>query len=105
MGIKEIEHYAKEHHVPIMEQEGIQFLTKYIQEHEEICQILEIGSAIGYSAIRMAQIRKTIHVTTIERDLERYQKAVENIQKCISKSKLPFIIVMLLTLLLIKLMT
>ena len=81
MGIKEIEHYAKEHHVPIMEQEGIQFLTKYIQEHEEICQVLEIGSAIGYSAIRMAQIRKTIHVTTIERDLERYQKAVENIQK------------------------
>ena len=42
-------------------------------------RILEIGSAIGYSAIRMAQSLPRTLITTIERDNERYIKAVENI--------------------------
>lgn len=79
MVIKDLEDYAKENHVPIMEHDGIEFLTKYIKEHEEIKNILEIGCAIGYSAIRMALIRDDIHVTTIERDQERYLKAKENV--------------------------
>lgn len=79
MVIKDLEDYAKENHVPIMEHDGIEFLTQYIKEHEEIKNILEIGCAIGYSAIRMALIRDDIHVTTIERDQERYLKAKENV--------------------------
>lgn len=79
MVIKDIEDYAKENHIPIMEHDGIEFLTKYIKEHEEVKNILEIGCAIGYSAIRMALIRDDIHVTTIERDQERYLKAKENV--------------------------
>lgn len=77
--ILEIETYAKEHNIPIMEKEGIEYLTNYIQEHK-IHSILEIGSAIGYSAIQMARISKDIHVTTIERDEERYKEAIKNIQ-------------------------
>lgn len=80
MVIKDLEDYAKENHVPIMEHDGIEFLTNYIKEHEEIKNILEIGCAIGYSAIRMAIIRDNIHVTTIERDQERYLKAIENVK-------------------------
>ncbi len=80
MVIKDLEDYAKENHVPIMEHDGIEFLTNYIKEHEEIKNILEIGCAIGYSAIRMAIIRDDIHVTTIERDQERYLKAIENVK-------------------------
>lgn len=77
--IKEIEAYAKEYDVPIMEAHGIDFMCDFIKEHQ-IKSILEIGAAIGYSAIRMAQIDKEIHVTTIERDEERYHEAVKNIQ-------------------------
>ena len=80
MVIKDLEDYAKENHVPIMEHDGIEFLTNYIKDHEEIAHILEIGCAIGYSAIRMALIRDNIHITTIERDRERYLKAVENVK-------------------------
>ena len=80
MVIKDLEAYAKENHVPIMEHDGIEFLTNYIKDHEEIAHILEIGCAIGYSAIRMALIRDNIHITTIERDRERYLKAVENVK-------------------------
>lgn len=77
--ILEIEEYAKNNNVPIMEKDGIEFLTNYIKEHN-IKNILEIGSAIGYSAIKMALVDKEIKVTTIERDLNRYNIALENIK-------------------------
>lgn len=76
--IQKLEVYAIEHNVPIMETDGIEYLTNYIREHN-IKNILEIGSAIGYSAIKMALISKDIFVTTIERDLPRYQEAIKNI--------------------------
>ena len=76
--IKDIENYAQVNDVPIMQQEGIAFMCEFIKEHN-IKNILEIGSAIGYSAIRMALLDEEIHIVTIERDDVRYQKAVENI--------------------------
>lgn len=77
--LEEIESYAHEHNVPIMLPDGINFLTEYIKENQ-VCNILEIGSAIGYSAIKMALVNPKIHVTTIERDQERYDLAVKNIK-------------------------
>ena len=78
--IAEMELYAKEHHVPIMEPDGIAFVLDYIKKHH-IKKILEIGTAIGYSAIRMCLVKEDITVTTIERDQERYELAIQNIQK------------------------
>ena len=80
MTLEEMEKYAKEQNVPIMEKEGIEFLTKYIKDNN-IKSILEIGAAIGYSAIKMASISDDIKVTTIERDEERYNIANVNIEK------------------------
>lgn len=78
--IKEIEEYAACNNVPIMEHDGIEFLTNYIKEHN-IKNILEIGTAIGYSAIRMALIDENIKVVTIERDEKRYNEALKNIKE------------------------
>ncbi|WP_075876263.1 O-methyltransferase [Merdibacter massiliensis] len=78
--IQKMEAYAKEHHVPIMEKDGIEFLLRFIDE-QNCKNILEIGSAIGYSAIRMAMLADDIHVDTIERDEERYHLAKQNIQE------------------------
>lgn len=80
MRIEDIENYAKLHGVPIMEHDGIEFLTKYVRENN-IKNILEIGTAIGYSAIRMTMMDKDITVTTIERDKERYEEAIKNIKE------------------------
>lgn len=81
LNIQKMEQYAKEHNVPIMLPDGIEFLLEYIKENN--CrQILEIGTAIGYSAIRMCSVHPDIHVTTIERDEERYQIAIQNIKNC-----------------------
>ena len=78
--IKKIEKYAEENNIPIMQKDGIEFLTKYIKENN-IKNILEIGSAIGYSSIMMALVDNDIKVTTIERDEERYNLAVKNINE------------------------
>ena len=77
--ILELEKYAKENNIPIMETDGIEFLLKYIKENN-IKNILEIGSAIGYSAIRMCLVDNDIKVTTIERDEKRYKEAIKNIK-------------------------
>lgn len=77
---KEIEEYAKKERVPIMLPDGIEYLCNYIKEHN-IKRILEIGSAIGYSAIKMAMVSDDIMITTIEKDINRYNIAVDNIHK------------------------
>ena len=78
--IKEIKEYAIDNKVPIMKQDGIDFLTTFIIRHQ-IKNVLEIGSAIGYSAIMMSLCSPTLKVTTIERDELRYLEAIKNIKK------------------------
>lgn len=77
--IRKMEEYADEHGVPIMEKEGIEFLTEFIK-HNKIKSILEVGTAIGYSAIKMALVSDDITITTIERDEVRYLEAVKNVK-------------------------
>lgn len=76
--LRVIEDYAHENNIPIMLSDGIEFLTDFIKKNN-VKRILEIGSAIGYSAIRMALVSEDIHVVTIERDTLRYNEAVKNI--------------------------
>ena len=78
--LKEIRKYAKDEKVPIMDDNSMKFLIKYIKQNK-IKNILEIGTAIGYSAIMMSLIDKNIRVTTIERDEKRYLEAIKNIKK------------------------
>ncbi len=79
--ILEMEEYAKEHNVPIIEKESIAFLMKFIKQRG-IKSVLEIGSAIGYSAILMASSSQEVKVTTIERDETNYMEALKNVKKC-----------------------
>jgi predicted O-methyltransferase YrrM len=69
--LTEMEQYAKEHNVPIMELVGIEALLG-ILSIQQPSRILEIGTAIGYSALRMAETLPGSEITTIERDEERY---------------------------------
>lgn len=78
--ILQIKNDALEKNVPIMQDEGIEFLLDFIRDNN-IENILEIGTAVGYSAIRMASIRNSIKVTSIERDEKRYEQAVKNVDR------------------------
>ncbi len=77
--LEKIEEYAHSNNIPIMEKEGIEFLTEYIKKNN-IKSILEIGCAIGYSSICFCNVDKDIKVTTIERDEKRYKMAKENVK-------------------------
>ena len=77
--IKQIKEYAEKNNVPIMMDEGIDFLTTFILKHH-VRNILEIGTAIGYSAIMMALVDPNLKITTIERDEIRYLEALKNIK-------------------------
>ncbi len=78
--LKEMKSYAKENRIPIMEDEGIDFLTTFILKHQ-IKRVLEVGTAIGYSAIMMALCQPTLKITSIERDEVRYLEALKNVKK------------------------
>ncbi|MDM5330913.1 O-methyltransferase [Neobacillus sp. CF12] len=78
--IIEMEDYAKENKVPIMELVGIEALLQLLRIQDSK-KILEVGTAIGYSALRMAEALPSAFIVTIERDLERIQVAEEYINR------------------------
>ncbi|TFB24888.1 O-methyltransferase [Filobacillus milosensis] len=75
-----MEKYAQEHHIPIMEKDGIELLKQLIRLHQPK-QILEVGTAIGYSAIQMALTLPNLHITSIEKDENRYNEAIKNVDE------------------------
>ena len=70
--------YAREHDVPIIYEDGIELIEKFIKE-KNIKTILEIGTAIGYSSSRMASISKDIRIDTVEIREDYAAIAVKNI--------------------------
>lgn len=80
--ILEMEKYAEEHNVPIVTKEVAEYL-KFIVRSNNIKNVLEVGTAIGYSGILMAkEIEKNNgKLYTIEIDEERYNLAQENFKK------------------------
>jgi len=78
--IREIKNYAKVKSVPIMNDDGINYLTNFIIK-QKVKKVLEIGTAIGYSSIMMALCNPLVEITSIERDEIRYLEALKNIKK------------------------
>ena len=85
--IMEMEKYASENNVPIIEKDSIAFIMKYIKKNN-IKSVLEIGSAIGYSTILMASSNQDTIVTTIERDETTYMECLKNVKKCGMEKKI-----------------
>lgn len=76
---QDLEEYAKENRVPIIDKIGIRFLIQ-ILKIKKAKNILEIGTAIGYTSIKLAE-SIGCYVTTIERDDKMHSLAKENIKK------------------------
>lgn len=76
--IIDIKNEALNQKVPIISDDGLLFLLNQIEKNQ-IKTVLEIGCAVGYSAIQMAL--SGAKVTTIERDELMFEKALINIEK------------------------
>lgn len=71
--------FAEKNNVPIITEAGIKFLNQVIKLRDAK-KVLEIGTAIGYSAINMA-LNNEVTITTIERDKNMYEHALKNIDQ------------------------
>lgn len=79
--LQELEKYAEENHIPIVQPEVAQLLRVLLRMNRPH-KILEVGTAIGYSALIMAEATdKECHITTIERRKDMIDLALENISK------------------------
>ena len=76
---KELELSAISRNIPIMQREGLEFMINVFKENNCHC-CLEIGSAIGYSAIMLVSNIENFKVETIELNDDRYVEALKNIK-------------------------
>lgn len=79
--LKELEDYAEKNSVPIVQPETAKFLETMMCIKRPT-RILEVGCAIGYSAILMSQyLAEGGSITTLEWDAETAEIARKNIEK------------------------
>lgn len=86
--VKNLEDQAKKEFIPIMDRLSMNFMMQMIRIIKPN-RILEIGTAIGYSALRMLQAYPNVEIITIEQDEHRYHEAIKNIElnKCENQIK------------------
>lgn len=78
--IKTIYNYGVLNKVPIMSEDTIETINNIINE-KNIHSILEIGTAIAYSTICFASNKNIDRIVSIERDDNRYEKALQNVKE------------------------
>ena len=80
MNLAEIKSYALERHIPIIMDDTLEVI-KDVMKDKNATKILEIGTAVGYSALCFSEfLAEGGTIDTIERDEERVKEAKENIK-------------------------
>ena len=79
---------AIEEHIPIIMDDTLEVISKYLKELRPK-RILEIGTAVGYSAMCFSEyLQDGGVIDTIERDEERIKEAKENFKKVMVEDKI-----------------
>lgn len=74
-----LEEEAKEEKIPIIQLSSIQLIHTFLLAYKPK-RILEIGTAIGYSAIWLAEASPMARITTMEIDCGRIKRAIANFE-------------------------
>ena len=78
--LKELENFARKENIPIIPHETVAYF-RFLMETIQPKNILEIGTAIGFSALLMAQHSPESKITTIDRNPEMIGFAKANFVK------------------------
>ena len=79
IALEKIKQKALEEHIPIIMDETLEVIEKYLNKNKPN-RILEIGTAVGYSAICFTQfLAENGVIDTIEREADRVEEAKKNI--------------------------
>ena len=77
--LEKIKEKALEEHIPIIMDDTLEVIEKELKAKPPK-KILEIGAAVGYSAINFVnELEEDVYVKTIERNDKRYEEAIKNI--------------------------
>ena len=86
--LEKIKKESLEEHIPIIMDDTLETIGNYLKE-ERLDRILEIGTAVGYSAICFTEFLSSKGIIdTIEREEQRVIKAKENIKKAKVEEKI-----------------
>jgi len=89
--LKKIKEKALQNHIPIIMDDTLEYIYDLYKD-KQINSILEIGTAVGYSAICFTEILNGEgNIDTIERDEQRISEAKENIKKANVEEKINII--------------
>ncbi|MBR3888348.1 MAG: O-methyltransferase [Clostridia bacterium] len=79
--LKDIEKYGRENKIPILLDDSLEYITGLLEKIKPH-RVLEIGTAIGFSAINFSKyLDEGGRIDTIEIESLRVQQAIENIEK------------------------
>ena len=78
--LRKIKELALENHIPIIMDDTLEVIEKILVQ-EKPKRILEIGTAVGYSAACFARMNEDTIIDTIELNEERYNEALINLEK------------------------
>ena len=85
--LKELENFARKENIPIIPHETVAYF-RFLMEIIQPKNILEIGTAIGFSALLMAQHAPNAKIATIDRNPEMIVFAKENFAKYDSRKQI-----------------
>ena len=85
--LKELENFAREENIPIIPHETVAYF-RFLMETLQPKKILEIGTAIWFSALLMAEHAPNAKITTIDRNPEMIGFAKENFAKFDSRKQI-----------------
>jgi len=79
MTLEELRKDAIVNNIPIMQRDAIEYIKCRIKVFK-LYKILELGTAVGYSACEMASVGEDVHVTSVEKDSGRFMSAMKNVK-------------------------
>lgn len=86
--LDEIEKFGRENKIPILLDDSLEFITNMLNEIKPH-RLLEIGTAIGFSAISFSKyLKENGRIDTIEIESLRVEQALQNIEKVGVKDKI-----------------
>lgn len=85
--LKDLEDFARQENIPIIQHEVVAYFRLLLQTMQPK-NILEIGTAIGFSALLMAENAPEAHITTIDRNEEMIGLAKKNLAQYDSRKQI-----------------
>ena len=88
--LAELEAFARKENIPIIQHEVVAYF-RFLLQTLQPKKILEVGTAIGFSALLMAEYAPDAQITTVDRNEEMIGFAKENLAKYDSRKQITLV--------------